>query len=315
MGERGGATMVRSKRIKYYLALAILVFIILMISPLKAAEDIDETIDVTLNDIGDGHVVDTLVYPYNFYQLMCDQYKNTPNLLVRKNLGSAYSEKENKNINVKFDDNKKSIVITYDSLGMIYRHGGVWTYPMGKETKLVSRSGNSFNFTSVSSNVSSIFTLDEKVTIMETWHINIPKSAADAKYDSNTGDITYKLGPFVLSSGARWAIIVVLILAVIIFVLVFLVCLFLLIRGIRKAKKVTLVTAPGVIEVGTPAAVVIEEKKEEAVVAPEEKPTITPSEEAKPRIPSAGHKFCIGCGKEIHEQAKFCPYCDAKQEE
>ncbi len=131
----------KSPAIRLAAALALAVCLALLLAGLCLAQadgekpTINEEYRVTINSLGDGHVVDTIRYSADDYKEVKKVESKKRGFLTRRfksddNTGEVLSFK------TRMDDAKRSVVITYDKPGYVYNEKGTFAiYGVDREPK------------------------------------------------------------------------------------------------------------------------------------------------------------------------------------
>lgn len=159
---------------------------------------ITEDYRITINSVGDGHVVDTVKYSREDYDAIKKVHKEKQGFLTRRYMGEDLTG-EVMDFNADLDDAARSVVITYDKPGFAYSTRGEFTL-YGYTQKPKEESGNRFVFEEQST-VNSEFTLFTDQEIKTTTTIELPKEATNARYDSGDKAIKYDMPPASASYG------------------------------------------------------------------------------------------------------------------
>lgn len=284
------------------LALVVLVCVV-MAAPAPALEGsepiIEETYEITLNDVGDAQVVDSIEYVNpDDYDLIKGLAEENPKYLSRRytddtSIGGV------ENFEVDLDDSSHSVILSFETPGYAYNMKEYWMVP-GISTEAKEGSGNKYETGEqyVWNNEFTMFT-DQVVDV--TTVIGFPAGATDIEYDGDEKVMKYvmpaadsELGFFTENRT----------LLLIIFgccALLFLALLVLVLT--RKAEPgsagVTPVAgAPG----ATPAAV---QPPPSSPAPPEPAPEVNAPH--RPAEPAA--RYCKNCGAPIAPGKKFCSRC------
>lgn len=277
--------MVGTERISRFLVASLLLALALLLvfataGACRAAESDEPTITeeytVTVNPVGDGHIVDTITYSYDDFEAVKKVEDKNRGFLTRR-----YKTDDNRGEVVDFDvqlnASDNSVVITYDKPGFAYFTEGEWAV-YGMAAKPKKQSGRSFTFEEKST-TNSEFTLFTDQVILTTTTIELPAAASDYRHDEDESAIKYGM-PAAQSLMGFWSEKRVLM------SMVFGLC------AVVFAGLLILVLTRGT---GRAAA---------AVVPPE-----SPPAPSSPARFAAG--FCGRCGKHVGEGKKFCPHCGA----
>lgn len=274
---------------------------------------VTETYQITLNDVGDGHVVDTIKYPKDAYKEVKKVEKKNRGFLTRR-----FSDEDNKGelhaFKVEMKDDSNSVIITYDKPGMAYTTKGDFTlYAFSKEPKKVSE----HKFTEEeTSTVENEFTLFEPVVFKTTTEVILPAAAKDAHYDEGDQALVYKMpapkAQYGLLSDRK---------ALFSTVFGVLTLLFAGMLGFVVTRKpvereapeagVARSEGPGPVE----AAPRVEPPAASTTAAMPTGPIAEPPAPAVAEKPSEpekaerGHKFCSACGHQLKPGNEFCTRC------
>ena len=263
--------MVKAIRLPALVATAALLIALLGAGLAGAADSptITETYKVTVNAVGDGHVIDTIKYSKNDYAAVKKVQSKKRGFLTRR-----YTDEDTTGELASFKtdmmDKTNSVVITYDTPGMAYSTKGDFVL-YGYSAKPKQTSGKTFTFEDTST-VNSEFTLLTDQTFKTTSVITLPPAAANARYDSADKALKYAM-PAAKAAYGFWSDQKVLF--SIIFAILFLAfaCLLVLVYT-RKPVEAT-ISAHG----------------------------------QTADVSQAGHKFCEQCGNKLESGEHFCTNC------
>ncbi|MBU1670948.1 MAG: hypothetical protein KKF41_10660 [Actinobacteria bacterium] len=153
---------------------------------------ITEDYRITVNSVGDGHVVDTVKYSKDDFKAIKDVQKDKRGFLTRRYMAEDLTG-EVMDFNVDLEDKSNSVVITYDKPGLAYCTEGEFCL-YGYADKPTEESGGKFVFEE-QSNVNSEFTLFTDQEIKTTTTVLLPKEATNGRYDSGDKAIKYEMPP------------------------------------------------------------------------------------------------------------------------
>lgn len=278
---------------------AALVAAIVLIMALGAACPADEekptvteTYSVTVNDVGDGHIIDTIKYSKEDYAAVKKVEKKKRGFLTRR-FTSEDTTGEVVDFKTEMNDSAHSVVITYEKPGMAYCTEGEWVLYGGFTSKPKSSSGNRYTFVETST-INSEFTLFTDQVIRTTTEIVLPGAARGIKYDSKDDALRYKMPP----AGTLY--------------------------GFWSENRITMSLVFGLLTLlfagllgfvatrntaGSAAVVPVAAAPADGV-PPAGKASGSPAEDT----PEAGrrHGFCAHCGAQVSEGKSFCTNCGAK---
>lgn len=153
---------------------------------------INEEYKVTINEVGDGRVVDTMKYGKDDYTAIKKVEKKNRGFLTRRfktddNTGELVDFKTD------MDDSSHSVVINYDKPGFAYNSKGVFAvYGMTEKPK--DNKGKTFTFEEKST-INSEFTLFTDQVILTKTIIELPEAASNPRYDAEEKAILYDMPP------------------------------------------------------------------------------------------------------------------------
>jgi hypothetical protein len=275
--------MVRSRR--FILAvLAVLCLLLIVVAPVAAQQDqqsdaptIHEEYTVTINDVGDAHVVDVLKYSADDFATMKKVVKENPSLLSRRYKDESNTGEVN-NLKTSFNATDHSINISFDTPGYSYNMKDFWVaYGFGDKPKSTGKKEVTFES---KSDINSEFTLFTTQSLATKSVIELPDAAKNIRWDEEATAIKYdmpparaQLGFFSQNKGwltALFGLLALIFALLLVFVLT------------RKPRAAEAVAAPG-----------------GAIAPPAEAPPVAP----------AGLKHCTNCGEELPAGKKFCEHC------
>ncbi|MFH1150071.1 MAG: hypothetical protein V1748_06330 [Actinomycetota bacterium] len=243
---------------------------------------ITEDYRITINSVGDGHVVDTVKYSKDDFDAIKNVEKEKRGFLTRRYMAEDLTG-EVMDFNVDLEDKSHSVVITYDKPGLAYFTEGEFCL-YGYTDKPKEESGGRFVFEE-QSNVNSEFTLFTDQEIKTTTTVQLPKEATGARYDSGEKAIMYEMPP----AGTTY--------------------------GFVSQNKLMLSAVFGVLAVlfaGMLAFVVTRKPVDTATAgaaagASAPIPPGTPAIEAPPEPTAPG--VCKDCGRALKPGKHFCTHC------
>lgn len=301
----------RTNALRAVLALIpLLLFVfVLLAGACHAADDqkptMNEEYQVTINDIGDGHVVGTIKYSKDDFAAVKKVADKKRGFLTRRfttddNTGEVVHFKTD------IDNTKKAVVITYDKPGYAYNEKGQFViYGFSQEPK----KGGGGNFTyEEKSMTNSKFTLFTDQVILTKTTIQLPGVAREANYDSGDKAIKYQM-PAARAQLGLWSD-NKLELSIVFGLCTLLFAGLLVYTATRKA-----VAAPGppaVAPVTPPASAAPPVPDRPAAVEPPV--ALTPPPAVEPTTgPDCGKeespKFCRKCGHPLAPGRRFCTNC------
>lgn len=153
---------------------------------------VNETYEITVNDVGDAAVSDTIKYSKEDYAAVKKVNEKKRTFLTRRFI-TEDSTGEMADFKTKTDDATSSIIITYSKPGLAYNEKGEFKL-YGYSEKPKSESGNKFTFEETST-VNSEFTLFEDQVFKTTTVITLPANASNARYDEGDKAVKYQMPP------------------------------------------------------------------------------------------------------------------------
>lgn len=153
---------------------------------------INETYEITVNEVGDASVVDTIKYSEEDYKIIKKVNEKKRTFLTRR-YTTEDSTGEMTDFKTKTSDSGNSVVITYVKPGLAYHTKGEFVL-YGYPEKPESESGGKFTFEETST-VNSEFTLFEDQVFKTTSIVNLPAEASNARYDAQDMAIKYEMPP------------------------------------------------------------------------------------------------------------------------
>ena len=302
--------MVRERSLAAGLASVILVLVvsICFVAAAKAPAQeesepvIKETYDITLNDVGDAHVVDTIGYVNpDDYEIIKNLAEESPRYLSRRYTDNT-SIGEVDDFEVELEDSSNSVILTFDTPGYAYNMKEYWMVP-GFPTEAEKGSGNKYESVEryVWNNEFTAFT-DQVVEI--TTVVEFPPEATDIHYDNHEKVMKYvmpaagtKLGFF---SENRTVLLIVFGVCTLLFLALFILVL--------TRKTATVVLPPAV----TPGTRTLPTAPPAGVPPPTHPAPPQPTPAAPPQPPppaQAAKVYCKNCGTEMSPGKKFCTRC------
>lgn len=272
-------------------ALVIAALALLLISAACFAQEdekptVTETYRVTINDVGDGHIVDTIKYSKDDYALI-KKVENEKRGFLTRRFTDEDDTGELVDFNTDMDDKTNSVVITYDKPGMAYNTKGEFVFYGGFSTKPKTNSGNKYTFEETST-VNSEFTLFSDQVFKTTTEVTLPGAATGITFDDEDKALKYQMPP------ART------------------------LYGFWSEQKVTVSIVFGLLTLmfagmlgfvltrktaeDTPGGGAVSSAPPAAVAAP-------PASTGQSSGDEPGHRFCPHCGGRLTEGKKFCTGC------
>jgi hypothetical protein len=162
------------------------------LSPAQEEEEptINEKYIVTVNDIGDGHIVDTIEYNEKDFEAIKKVENKNRGFLTRR-FTTDDNTGEVVDFNTDLDDANHSVVITYDKPGYAYSQKGEFVV-YGFSEKPKDDSGGEFKFEEKST-INSEFTLFTDQVILSKTTLELPKASRNAHYDQEDKAIKYQM--------------------------------------------------------------------------------------------------------------------------
>jgi hypothetical protein len=252
---------------------------------------VTETYKVTINDVGDGHIVDTIKYSKDDYATIKKVQNKKRGFLTRR-YTSEDTTGEVVGFNTDMDDATHSVIITYDKPGMAYNEKGEWIL-YGYSTKPKEDSGLTYTFEETST-INSEFTLFTDQVFKTTSEVTLPASATGANYVAADKALKYQMPP------ART------------------------LYGFWAEQKAALSVTFGLLTLVFAGLLVFVWTRKETVVpvaavVPGTVAGVTPPhdalshDEAGAAQPEKGqHQFCQHCGSKIVSGKGFCTNCGSK---
>ncbi len=153
---------------------------------------ITEEYKVTVGDVGDGHIVDTITYSKDDFSAVKKAASKNKSFLTRRfttedNMGEVVHFKTDIN------SSRHAVVITYDKPGYAYyEDSGFVIY--GVDTKPKKKPDGTFTYEEKST-VNSEFTLFTDQVFLTKSAIRLPQAAKNARYESSDKSIRYEMPP------------------------------------------------------------------------------------------------------------------------
>ena len=285
--------MVGPKRLCLTVA-ALVVLAMLLVAAAGFAADkptVTEKYEVTINEVGDGHVTDTITYSKDDYAALKKVEAKKRGFLTRRYTNEDTTG-EIVDFNTDMNDATHSVVITYDKPGLAYSTRGDFVlYEFSSKPKEDAPKKFTLEETST---VNSEFTLFTDQIFKTTTEVTLPGSASNAKYVAEDKALQYQM------PAAKT------------------------IYGFWSDQKILLTVLFGLLALVFAALLVfVWTRKPVALEAPG-----APTPAAAPVVPSGGveisaeapagaaaekeHKFCEHCGSRIQAGKSFCTNCGAK---
>jgi hypothetical protein len=289
--------MVSAKKL-FVIVSALVVLSVLLAAFSCLAEDkptVTEKYVVTINDVGDGHVVDTITYSKDDYATLKKVQSKKRGFLTRR-----YTNEDTTGEIVDFKtdmkDQTRSVVITYEKPGMAYSTKGDFVLYAFDTKPKQGASGRTFTLEETST-VNSEFTLFTDQVFKTTSEITLPASARNAHYVSEDKALQYEMPAaktlFGFWSDQKWLLAVIF-------------------------GLLTVLFAALLVFVWTRKPVAAEASGAGAAAVPPPVQTVTPPvQQAQPPAPAqaeTGHKFCKHCGSKTAAGRGFCTKCGTKIE-
>ena len=247
---------------------------------------ITETYRVTINDVGDAQIEDTIKYDKKDYKDVKGVVADNPTFLTRlytteRDIGEVL------NFDTELDDAKSQVVITFDTPGYSYNMKDNWVI-FGITNKPKKESGRTIEFEE-QTDINNEFSLFTDQTLKTKTIYELPQKAKNARYNKEEKTIEYAM-PEAKAQLGFWS----------------------------ESKKLlsvlfgilTLVFAGLLVFVITRKTVVAPAS---SLVTPATPPPSTAAQVAKPHTAGApGVKeagACKKCGKKLKPGKKFCTHC------
>ncbi|MBN2169254.1 MAG: zinc ribbon domain-containing protein [Actinobacteria bacterium] len=271
---------------------------------------IEEEYTVELNSVGDGHIVDTITYDEEDYEVVKEIAEESKGFLTRRYSAVDFTG-ELVDFNTEFDDENGSVIITYDMPGYAYNSEGSWMvygFPEKPEEE-----GDLTFITTETSTTNSEFTLFTDQVIETTSTIKLPEDAKNAGYDSHEQAITYETTPPGSSLGF-WSENKTLLLIVfgIAFFLFLGLLIFVITRKAVGAGPPRIAASPGgvagtdyPIDAFAPSATTEGSTPPPAPVTP----GVEITEVVEEAVVEETTLFCTSCGQKVPSGKQFCTHC------
>lgn len=244
---------------------------------------IEEDYTIELTPTGDANITDVLRYDTDYFEEYAAVFEEYPNLLSRRYRGDT-DVGEIENFDVKVDEKKATVTITFDSPGFAYNMGDTWDiYGFGyepsktRDTEMVFEGEGTLN---------NEFTLFEEAPLTVTTTVRFPAGASDPEYVEGESAVKYvlpykpaKKGNFLQNNKSVWLPVFIILIVLSLLLLLY---------------------------------VIINSRRAGAAVAVSPGPAFTPVPPASPFPPSAApaSRFCKHCGVALKERDKaFCSSC------
>jgi hypothetical protein len=255
-----------------------------------------EKFTVELNEVGDAHYTDVLVYDDNWFAKNSKYFEEYPFLLSRR-YRSEGNIREVDNFDVQVDKKKSTVTITFDTPGAAYNMGDYWIlfgYPTEPEE------GEEMVFESEGT-LSNEFTLWDTMDITTRTTVKLPPGATNSRYDTSKKAVVYELpypaAPKESALVKNRALFIALFGLLILISLILLAVSLLMKRRARPVAAVTMPATPPIIPSTTPPT-------------PPGSEVSTPPPVIVPSPPVMGKHFCKYCGRELTTGTeKFCKHC------
>ncbi|MHB8893840.1 MAG: zinc ribbon domain-containing protein [Candidatus Geothermincolia bacterium] len=288
--------MVSRKSIAAAFVIAVLLTLVLAALCLAQEEEkptVTETYQVSINDVGDAHVVDTIKYSKDDYAAI-KKVENKKRGFLTRRFTDEDSTGELVDFNTDLNDSTNSVVITYDKPGTAYSTKGDFVYYGGFSTKPKENPGNKFT-SEETSTINSEFTLFSDQVFKTTTEVTLPRSATGITYDAEDKALKYQM-PAARTLYGFWSEQKVA-LSVVFGLLTLVFAGMLGFVATRKTSDVVEVSAQGAAVSPAPGPVT-------GSTAPFAAP---PGEKQ-----DAEHRFCEHCGGKLAAGKNFCTNCGAK---
>ena len=153
---------------------------------------ITEEYKVTVDNVGDGHIVDTITYSKTDFNAVKKDASKNKYFLTRR-----FTTEDNRGEVVHFktdiNSSRHAVVITYVKPGYAYyEDSGFVIY--GVDTKPKKKADGTFTYEERST-VNSEFTLFTDQVFLTKSAIQLPQSAKNARYESSDKSIRYEMPP------------------------------------------------------------------------------------------------------------------------
>ncbi len=299
----------RKNAFRIFIAAALVITAVVLAAGLCLAQEeeaptINEEYRVIINEVGDGHIVDTITYQKDDYAEIKKVEKDNRGFLTRR-FTTVDNTGELVDFKTDLDDAKRSVVLTYDKPGFVYNEKGRFAV-YGLPEKPKDEDGKVFTFEEKST-INSEFTLFTDQVILTRTVIELPGSASNARYDAEESAVLYDMPPASAQMGFFSENKTLLSIVFAVMTLAFGTGLVLVIR--RKPEAPTAgVAAPAPEPVpATLASAAVQAPPETTGPAAAAAPAPEPAPAAEQ--PPKAKKFCRKCGARVKPGRKFCTKC------
>jgi hypothetical protein len=305
--------------------------------------DVQETVTVTVNALGDAHYLDVLKYDPSFFSNAGVDFTEYPTLLSRRFERQA-AVKELQNFKSQFDRATSTVTLSYDKPGEVYNMGRYWLFGGFLQAPTKQSAGDQvFEYEATENNE---FTLWQDLKFQTTTHLKLPAGTSSIRYDASQNAMLWNL-PYAVPAAAKNVLQKNMVLFVVVFVLLIAASMVMatvtLVRTrpvlayataatrvpLEPAAAPTLTAAaptlpaaaptlpasstaeaPPVVAPVTFAAPTIEEAQivEEPVAPVIVEAAVAPVLEQSP-APQAQPHFCTHCGASVASDERFCTGC------
>jgi zinc-ribbon domain len=263
-------------------SLAIACLLMIVIAPCAAQSQkkeqptINEEYTVTVNDVGDAHVVDVLKYSADDFATMKKVVKENPSLLSRRYRDENNTGEVN-NLKTSFNASDHSINIAFNTPGYCYDMKDFWV-AYGFPDKPKSTGKKEVTFDS-QSDINSEFTLFTTQAMHTKSVIELPDAARNVRWDEEATAIKYDMPP------ARSHL------------------------GFFSENKGWLTALFGLLALVFALLLVFVFTRKTSPAAAVHAPAETVAQPVTPPAAHSGLKHCTNCGEELPAGKKFCEHC------
>jgi hypothetical protein len=245
--------------------------------------EVQETLTMTVNELGDAHYTDVLKYDAAFFKTASIDLDRYPMLLSRRYERQA-AVSEIQNFKATLDRENATVTLTFDKPGFAYNMGDSWMVPFFPEGPKFEIDGA--RVFEQESTVNNEFTLWQDAAFKTTTHLELPAAATSVRWDETDQAMLYDLAyvppapPGNALQRNRTA-------SVVVFSLLIVASLGIAALVYRRARGATTPAAASLVPVSVP---------------------VLPEQGASAANAQASH-FCGSCGAGLPPDDKFCPHC------
>lgn len=155
-----------------------------------ASYDVQETYTIRVNELGDAHFTNVLVYDDSFFETAGKQFEQYPQILSRRYRRDA-AFRELQNFKSTIDKDKATVTLTFDQPGFAYNMGSYWMIPLFPDAPTSEE--NDIPVFEEEILVNNDFTLWQDLTFKTVTKVDLPTGATNVRWDRDEQAVLYEL--------------------------------------------------------------------------------------------------------------------------